>query len=54
MNVTFVAVPKDHCAFPKTTRASCLMSDAPSTVPDSQLAELGIMVRSKEKEGGER
>ncbi len=33
---------REVIAFPKTSSASCLMSDAPSFVEDSQLKELGI------------
>jgi len=38
---------RDVIAFPKTTSAQCLMTDAPSPIPDSQLAELHVGVRKK-------
>lgn len=41
---------RDVIAFPKTTGAQCLMTGAPSPVPDAQLAEVHVRVR--EREGG--
>lgn len=38
---------RDTIAFPKTASASCLLTEAPSSVDQAQLAELGIAVQSK-------
>ena len=41
---------KDVIAFPKTTSASCLMSECPNKVDNSQLEILGISVDKKSKD----
>ena len=38
---------RDVIAFPKTTGAQCLMTDAPSPIPDAQLAEVHVAVRPR-------
>ena len=40
---------RDVIAFPKTARASCLMSDSPSEVSKKQLDELGISVKAEKE-----
>ena len=37
---------RDVIAFPKTTSAQCLMTDAPSPIADAQLAEVHVQVRA--------
>jgi aspartyl-tRNA synthetase len=39
---------RDVIAFPKTQRAQCLLTQAPSPVDDRQLRELHIRVRRAE------
>ena len=36
---------KDVIAFPKTAKATCLMSDAPNQINKEQLSELGIKLK---------
>jgi aspartyl-tRNA synthetase len=38
---------RDVIAFPKTASAQCLLTSAPSPVPDAQLAELHVRVRTE-------
>ncbi|HRO62181.1 aspartate--tRNA ligase [Thermomonas sp.] len=38
---------RDVIAFPKTTSAQCLMTDAPSPIADAQLAEVHVQVRTE-------
>ena len=40
---------RDVIAFPKTTSAQCLMTDAPSPIPDAQLAEVHVQVRAADR-----
>ncbi|HEY9574679.1 MAG TPA: aspartate--tRNA ligase [Lachnospiraceae bacterium] len=41
---------RDVIAFPKVKDASCLMTEAPSYVDSKQLEELGLKIKSEEKE----
>ena len=40
---------RDVIAFPKTQKATCLLSDAPNQVDDKQLQELGVRLRTKQQ-----
>jgi aspartyl-tRNA synthetase len=40
---------RDVIAFPKTQRAQCLLTSAPSAVDNAQLRELGIRLREVKK-----
>ena len=40
---------RDVIAFPKTQKATCLLTDAPSKVSLQQLRELGIRLKEKVK-----
>ena len=42
---------RDVIAFPKTQKATCLMTDAPSEVASAQLRELGIRLREAPDKG---
>jgi aspartyl-tRNA synthetase len=40
---------RDVIAFPKSQKATCLLSDAPNQVDDKQLQELGVRLRAKQQ-----
>ena len=41
---------RDVIAFPKTQRAQCLLTNAPNTIDEKQLKELGLRIRQKPTE----
>jgi aspartyl-tRNA synthetase len=45
MLMTGASSIRDVMAFPKTQSASCLLTNAPSSVDDAQLRELNIRIR---------
>jgi aspartyl-tRNA synthetase len=49
--MTGVQSIREIIAFPKTTSAACLMTDAPSRVDREQLRELGLRIYSESDEG---
>lgn len=49
MLMTGASSIRDVIAFPKTKTAECPLTEAPATVDNKQLRELGIRVREKEK-----
>ncbi len=54
MLMTGASSIRDVIAFPKTQSAACVMTDAPSTVDDSQVKELHIRVRKPASESTEQ
>ena len=49
MFLTDASSIRDVIAFPKTTTASCLLTDAPNTVSENQLKELGLNLKPAEQ-----
>ena len=49
MLLTGASSIRDVIAFPKTQKATCMLTDAPNSVSSAQLRELGIKLREKKK-----
>jgi aspartyl-tRNA synthetase len=53
MLITKTKSIRDVIAFPKTQKAQCLMTKAPSSIEDSQIKDLGLRIRKKQSSGEE-
>jgi aspartyl-tRNA synthetase len=50
MLMTKTSSIRDVIAFPKTQKAACVMTEAPSEISSKQLRELGLKLREKPAE----